>query len=137
MSWHVYIFHSNYLARFLHQYIFRMKPIHQIFNKKIQVLCFWFLGGFLKVSQYMPLSQCLFSLVKSLNSQMPLQVHECFFAIKMCDLNGSVRGRVSSSRKRFWTLPNLYLEVSEPNIIVFILVLYANRVEGNLDTSEP
>ena len=30
----------------------------------------------------------------------------------MCILNGSVRGRVSSLRKRFWTLPNLYLEVS-------------------------
>ena len=29
-----------------------------------------------------------------------------------CILNGSVRGRVSSSRKRFWTLPNLYSEVS-------------------------
>ena len=29
-----------------------------------------------------------------------------------CDLNSSVRGRVSSSRKRFWTLPNLYSEVS-------------------------
>ena len=30
----------------------------------------------------------------------------------LCILNGSVRGRVSSSRKRFWTLPNLYSEVS-------------------------
>ena len=29
-----------------------------------------------------------------------------------CILNGSVRGRVSSLRKRFWTLPNLYSEVS-------------------------
>ena len=29
-----------------------------------------------------------------------------------CDLNSSVRGRVSSSRKRLWTLPNLYSEVS-------------------------
>ena len=37
-----------------------------------------------------------------------------------CDLNCSVRGRVSSSRSRFWTLPNLnsevsaYLDTSEP-----------------------
>ena len=29
-----------------------------------------------------------------------------------CILNGSVRGRVCSSRKRFWTLPNLNSEVS-------------------------
>ena len=35
----------------------------------------------------------------------PRQTHPCI-------LNGSVRGRVSSSRKRFWTLPNLYSEVS-------------------------
>ena len=52
---------------------------------------------------------------------------------RWCDLNSSVRGRVSSSRKRFWTLPNLYSEVSQAqNIIVFILLLYANRLEGSL-----
>ena len=32
--------------------------------------------------------------------------------VSACILNGSVRGRVSSSRKRFWTLPNLNSEVS-------------------------
>ena len=37
-----------------------------------------------------------------------------------CDLNCSVRGRVSSWRTRFWTLPNLHSEVS-----------------AYLDTSEP
>ena len=42
------------------------------------------------------------------------------FSIKTCDLNCSVRGRASSSRTRFWTLPNLnsevsaYLDTSEP-----------------------
>ena len=36
-----------------------------------------------------------------------------------CILSGSVRGRVSSSRTRFWTLPNLNLEVSTPKILLF------------------
>ena len=36
-----------------------------------------------------------------------------------CDLNGSVRDRVSSSRTRFWTLLNLNSEVSEPKILLF------------------
>ena len=36
----------------------------------------------------------------------------CDHCLLSCDLNSSVRGRVSSSRKRFWTLPNLYSEVS-------------------------
>ena len=34
-------------------------------------------------------------------------------------LNGSVRGRVSSSRTRFWTLLNLNSEVSTPKILLF------------------
>ena len=34
-------------------------------------------------------------------------------------LNASVRGRVSSSRTRFWTLLNLYSEVSKPKILLF------------------
>ena len=34
-------------------------------------------------------------------------------------LNGSVRERVSSSRTRFWTLPNLNSEVSTPKILLF------------------
>ena len=34
-------------------------------------------------------------------------------------LNASVRGRVSSSRTRFWTLPNLNSEVSKPKILLF------------------
>ena len=39
--------------------------------------------------------------------------------VKLCDLNDSVRGRVSSPRTRFWTLPNLNSEVSEPKILLF------------------
>ena len=42
-----------------------------------------------------------------------------FMTITLCDLNSSVRGRVSSSRKRFWTLLNLNSEVSEPKILLF------------------
>ena len=34
-------------------------------------------------------------------------------------LNGWVRGRVSSLRTRFWTLPNLNSEVSIPKILLF------------------
>ena len=57
---------------------------------------------------------------------------------KRCDLNGSVRGRVSSSRKRFWTLPNLYLEVSETKILLFSYWFFMQiGWRETLDTSEP
>ena len=56
----------------------------------------------------------------------------------MCDLNGSVRGRVSSSRKRFWTLPNLYSEVSETKILLFSYWFFMQiGWRETLDTSEP
>ena len=55
-----------------------------------------------------------------------------------CDLNGSVRGRVSSSRKRFWTLPNLYSEVSETKILLFSYWFFMQiGWRETLDTSEP
>ena len=41
------------------------------------------------------------------------------FNVQMWILNGSVRGRVSSSRTRFWTLLNLNSEVSTPKILLF------------------
>ena len=55
-----------------------------------------------------------------------------------CDLNGSVRGRVSSSRKRFWTLPNLYSEVSKTKILLFSYWFFMQiGWRETLDTSEP
>ena len=57
---------------------------------------------------------------------------------RACDLNGSVRGRVSSSRKRFWTLPNLYSEVSETKILLFSYWFFMQiGWRETLDTSEP
>ena len=47
----------------------------------------------------------------------------------MCILNSSVRSRVSSSRKRFWTLPNLYSEVSalsDPQAYSSSVPVYSN-----------
>ena len=52
-------------------------------------------------------------------------------------LNGSVRGRVSSSRTRFWTLPNLYSEVSKPKILLFSYWFFMQiGWREALDTSE-
>ena len=68
----------------------------------------------------------------------PLNTLVCFKSEQQCDLNGSVRGRVSSSRKRFWTLPNLYSEVSETKILLFSYWFFMQiGWRETLDTSEP
>ena len=61
-----------------------------------------------------------------------------FESERPCILNASVRGRVSSSRKRFWTLPNLYLEVSKTKILLFSYWSFMQiGWRETLDTSEP
>ena len=49
-----------------------------------------------------------------------------------------LRDRVSSSRKRFWTLPNLNSEVSQPKILLFSYWFFMQiGWRETLDTSEP
>ena len=69
----------------------------------------------------------------NLRERLVIELH-----LILCDLNGSVRGRVSSSRKRFWTLPNLYSEVSETKILLFSYWFFMQiGWRETLDTSEP
>ena len=56
--------------------------------------------------------------------------HWCGALVILCDLNGSVRGRVFQLEEEVLdTSEPLFRSVQTQNIIVFILVLYANRVD--------
>ena len=80
---------------------------------------------------------------RSLQSQSGIYCENALLAdhlryVRLCDLNSSVRGRVSSSRKRFWTLPNLYSEVSKPKILLFSYWFFMQiGWREALDTSKP
>ena len=79
-----------------------------------------------KFAIFVPNSRQLYLILTKLMHELGTHTHwdtlhatELCILCVPCDLNGSVRGRVSSSRTRFWTLPNFNSEVSEPKILLF------------------